>query len=104
MASDKLNILLVGSGGREHAIAWKLAQSERVQHIYVAPGNGGTETGGKTTNVKIGVSEFDKLKDFAIENKIDLVVPGPEQPIVEGIQDVFKKSKTHKLKTEKDLY
>ncbi|KAG0747615.1 hypothetical protein G6F57_007255 [Rhizopus arrhizus] len=91
MASDKLNILLVGSGGREHAIAWKLAQSERVQHIYVAPGNGGTETSGKITNVKIGVSEFDKLKDFAIENKIDLVVPGPEQPIVEGIQGVFKK-------------
>ncbi|CAO3666861.1 hypothetical protein G6F70_004244 [Rhizopus microsporus] len=91
MASDKLNILLVGSGGREHAIAWKLAQSERVQHIFVAPGNGGTENGTKITNVKLGVSEFDKLKDFAVENKIDLVIPGPEQPIVEGIQAVFKK-------------
>ncbi|RCH82000.1 Bifunctional purine biosynthetic protein ade1, partial [Rhizopus azygosporus] len=91
MASDKLNILLVGSGGREHAIAWKLAQSERIQHIFVAPGNGGTENDTKITNVKIGVSEFDKLKDFAVENKIDLVIPGPEQPIVEGIQAVFKK-------------
>ncbi|KAI9277594.1 phosphoribosylglycinamide synthetase [Sporodiniella umbellata] len=90
MDSEKLTILLVGSGGREHAIAWKLAQSDRVQHIYVAPGNGGTDTGAKTTNVNIGVSDFDGLKKFAIENKINLVVPGPEQPLVEGIQAVFK--------------
>lgn len=91
MASEKLNILLVGAGGREHAIAWKLAQSDRVQHIFVAPGNGGTSNGNKITNVNIGVSDFAQLTQFALENKIDLVVPGPEQPIVEGIQGVFKK-------------
>ncbi|KAG2190073.1 hypothetical protein INT46_000273 [Mucor plumbeus] len=91
MASEKLTILLVGSGGREHAIAWRLAQSDKVQHIYVAPGNGGTANGTKVTNVQIGVSEFDKLTEFAIQNKVNLVIPGPEQPIVEGIQAVFKK-------------
>ncbi|CEP08327.1 hypothetical protein [Parasitella parasitica] len=91
MASDKLTILLVGSGGREHAIAWKLAQSEKVEHIYVAPGNGGTANGNKVTNVQIGVCDFDKLTEFAIQNKVNLVIPGPEQPIVEGIQAVFKK-------------
>ncbi|KAI8887760.1 phosphoribosylamine--glycine ligase [Backusella circina FSU 941] len=91
MASDKLTILLVGSGGREHAIAWKLAQSDRVEHIYVAPGNGGTSNGAKITNVDIGVTEFAKLTEFAVQNNVGLVVPGPEQPIVEGIQGVFKK-------------
>ncbi|KAI8387536.1 phosphoribosylglycinamide synthetase [Blakeslea trispora] len=91
MASEKLTILLVGSGGREHAIAWKLAQSEKVQHIFVAPGNGGTANGKKITNVKIGVSEFDKLVEFATQNQVNLVVPGPEQPLVDGISSVFKK-------------
>ncbi|KAI7892970.1 phosphoribosylglycinamide synthetase [Mucor mucedo] len=90
MTAEKLNILLVGAGGREHAIAWKLAQSTRVQHIFVAPGNGGT-LGSKITNVNIGVSDFPKLIEFALANKIDLVIPGPEQPIVEGIQGEFKK-------------
>ncbi|RCI02573.1 Bifunctional purine biosynthetic protein ade1 [Rhizopus stolonifer] len=89
--TEKLTILLVGSGGREHAIAWKLAQSERVQHIYVAPGNGGTASGNKITNVKIGVSDFDKLVEFAVQNQVNLVVPGPEQPLVDGIQGVFRK-------------
>ncbi|KAI8972518.1 phosphoribosylglycinamide synthetase [Pilobolus umbonatus] len=88
--TDHLNILLIGSGGREHAIAWKLAQSSRVKHIYVAPGNGGT-LGSKISNVNIGVSDFSQLTEFAIKNQIDLVIPGPEQPIVEGIQAVFKK-------------
>ncbi|KAG0169732.1 Bifunctional purine biosynthetic protein ade1 [Apophysomyces sp. BC1034] len=91
MASDKLTILLVGSGGREHAIAWKLAQSEKVTHIYVAPGNGGTALGGKVTNVAIGVSDFAKLTEFAVQHNVDLVIPGPEQPIVEGIQTAFRK-------------
>ncbi|KAI8363837.1 phosphoribosylglycinamide synthetase [Choanephora cucurbitarum] len=91
MASEKLTILLVGSGGREHAIAWKLAQSEKVQHIFVAPGNGGTANGNKITNVKIGVSDFDKLVEFAVQNQVNLVVPGPEQPLVDGISGVFKK-------------
>ncbi|KAI8144529.1 phosphoribosylglycinamide synthetase [Fennellomyces sp. T-0311] len=90
MASEKLTILLVGSGGREHAIAWRLAQSDRVQHIYVAPGNGGT-VGDKITNVNIGVSDFPKLTEFAQQNNVNLVVPGPEQPSVDGIQAAFKK-------------
>ncbi|KAL1928652.1 hypothetical protein VTP01DRAFT_2438 [Rhizomucor pusillus] len=91
MASEKLTILLVGSGGREHAIAWRLAQSERVAHIYVAPGNGGTALGDKVTNVEIGVSDFPKLTEFATKNNVNLVVPGPEQPSVDGIQAAFKK-------------
>ncbi|KAI9495416.1 phosphoribosylglycinamide synthetase [Zychaea mexicana] len=91
MASEKLTILLVGSGGREHAIAWRLAQSERVEHIYVAPGNGGTAIGEKVTNVNIGVSDFPKLTEFAQQKNVNLVIPGPEQPSVDGIQAVFKK-------------
>ncbi|CAG8459364.1 2520_t:CDS:10 [Diversispora eburnea] len=82
----------VGSGGREHAIAWKLAQSSRVERIYVAPGNGGTETEmHKVCNVNIGVSDFEKLTQFALKNNVNLVVPGPEQPLVEGIEMAFKK-------------
>ncbi|KAF7725715.1 Bifunctional purine biosynthetic protein ade1 [Apophysomyces ossiformis] len=91
MASDKLTILLVGSGGREHAIAWKLTQSEKVAHIYVAPGNGGTALGSKVTNVDIGVSDFAKLTEFAVQHNVNLVIPGPEQPIVEGIDTAFRK-------------
>ncbi|KAI9141569.1 phosphoribosylglycinamide synthetase [Paraphysoderma sedebokerense] len=87
-----LNILLVGNGGREHAIAWKLSQSERVQNIYVAPGNGGTAAGlRKVQNVNIGVSDFQALTQFALEKNVNLLVPGPEQPLVEGIVDAFKK-------------
>ncbi|KAI8970199.1 phosphoribosylglycinamide synthetase [Mycotypha africana] len=91
MASDNLTLLLVGSGGREHAIAWKLAQSKKVQQIYVAPGNGGTSNNNKVTNVPIGVGEFEKLIEFAIQHEVDMVIPGPEQPIVDGIQAVFRK-------------
>ncbi|KAK9701429.1 Bifunctional purine biosynthetic protein ade1, partial [Basidiobolus ranarum] len=85
-----LVILLVGNGGREHAIAWKLAQSSRVQKIFVAPGNGGTCNVEKVTNVDIGVSDFAKLTTFAVENKVTLVIPGPEQPLVEGIETAFR--------------
>lgn len=90
-----LNILVVGNGGREHAITWRLAQSPKVQTIYVAPGNGGTSTlGSKVVNVPElsgSPKDFDKLQKFAIDNKIDLVVPGPEQPLVDGISSVFTK-------------
>ncbi|KAG9292893.1 hypothetical protein G9A89_016255 [Geosiphon pyriformis] len=90
--SEQLNVLLIGSGGREHAIAWKLAQSPRVENIFVAPGNGGTAFGlPKVSNVNIAVNDFSKLAAFALENQVNLVVPGPEQPLVEGIQLVFKK-------------
>ncbi|ORX57459.1 phosphoribosylamine--glycine ligase [Hesseltinella vesiculosa] len=91
MSSDKLTILLVGNGGREHAIAWRLSLSDKVEHIYVAPGNGGTALINKVTNVPIGVSDFAQLVDFAVKHNVNLVVPGPEQPLVEGIQGVFKK-------------
>ncbi|CAD1808734.1 unnamed protein product [Candida parapsilosis] len=87
-----LNIFVIGNGGREHAIVWRLLQSSSVNHIYVAPGNGGTTTqSSKVTNVPISSSpkDFQKLQDFAVEKKINLVVPGPEQPLVDGISQVF---------------
>lgn len=83
-----MNILLLGSGGREHALAWKIGQSSKVNHLYIAPGNAGTA--GIGTNVAIGVNDFDSLKTFAIENKIDMVVVGPEDPLVNGIYDYFR--------------
>ncbi|EWC45117.1 bifunctional purine biosynthetic protein ADE1 [Drechslerella stenobrocha 248] len=87
-----LRILLVGNGGREHALAWKLAQSERVEKIIVAPGNGGTARAvPKTSNRKIGVTDFAALVNLAVEENINLVVPGPEVPLVEGIEGHFRK-------------
>ncbi len=83
-----MKILLLGSGGREHALAWKIAQSPKVEKLFIAPGNAGTTDCGE--NVAIGVNEFDKLKDFAVENGIDMVVVGPEDPLVKGIYDDFK--------------
>ncbi|KAL1919764.1 uncharacterized protein VTP21DRAFT_1695 [Calcarisporiella thermophila] len=89
---DNLTILIVGNGGREHALAWRLAHSKLVKRIFVAPGNGGTASGiPKVSNVNIGVSDFAELVKFAIENNVNLVVPGPEQPLVEGIQGHFRK-------------
>ena len=84
MATD---VLIVGSGAREHALVWKLKQSPRVGKLYVAPGNGGTAQ--IAENVPIGVMEFDKLADFAQEKKIGLTVPGPDDAFVGGIVDVF---------------
>lgn len=83
-----MKILLLGSGGREHALAWKIAQSKKCEKLFIAPGNAGTTNVGK--NVAIGVNEFDKLKDFAAEHAIDMVVCGPEVPLVGGIADAFK--------------
>lgn len=83
-----MRILLLGSGGREHALAWKIAQSKKVEKLFIAPGNAGTGNCGE--NVAIGVNDFDKLKDFALENKVDMVVVGPEDPLVNGIYDAFK--------------
>ncbi|KAF9584576.1 Bifunctional purine biosynthetic protein ade1, partial [Lunasporangiospora selenospora] len=88
---DILTILLLGNGGREHAIAWKLAQSSRVERIYVAPGNGGTANLNKVENINIGVLDFASLTKFAVENKVNLVVAGPEQPLVEGVTTAFQK-------------
>ncbi len=83
-----MKILLLGSGGREHAMAWKIAQSEKCETLFIAPGNAGTSEVG--VNVAIGVNEFDKQKDFVVENGIDMVVVGPEVPLVNGISDAFK--------------
>ena len=83
-----MKILLLGSGGREHAMAWKIAQSEKCDKLFIAPGNAGTTAVGE--NVAIGVNEFDKQKDFVVANAIDMVVVGPEVPLVNGIVDAFR--------------
>lgn len=84
-----MNVLIVGSGGREHAIAWKVAQSSKVDKLYCAPGNAGIEEYAKC--VDIGAMEFDKLAAFAKEKHIDLTVIGMDDPLVGGIVDVFEK-------------
>lgn len=84
-----MNILLIGSGGREHALAWKMAQNSKVEKIYCAPGNGGTAKENKCENVNL--NKIDELLKFAKENKIELTVVGPEVPLVDGIVDEFKK-------------
>ena len=82
-----MKILLIGSGGREHALAWKIAQSPKVSKLYIAPGNAGTGNVGE--NVPIKGDDFEALKDFSAENQIDMVVVGPEDPLVKGIYDEF---------------
>ncbi|KAJ3019930.1 Bifunctional purine biosynthetic protein ade1 [Thoreauomyces humboldtii] len=93
MSVAPVNVLLVGAGGREDAIAWALAKSPRVKTVFVAPGNGGTESGhAKVKNVSLAFGDnFKALVTFSVEHDVRLVVPGPEQPLVEGIQTVFKK-------------
>ncbi|KAI0660326.1 aminoimidazole ribonucleotide synthetase [Cubamyces menziesii] len=86
-----LRILVIGSGGREHALAWKLSQSPNVDRIFVCPGNGGTALESKTTNVNLSASDFPALVDFALKNEVSLVLPGPEQPLVDGIETFFRK-------------
>lgn len=83
-----MKILLLGSGGREHALAWKIAQSKRVTQLFIAPGNAGTSEVG--TNVDIQVNDFDAIKDFICTQQIDMVVVGPEDPLVNGIYDTLK--------------
>lgn len=82
-----MNILLLGSGGREHALAWKIAQSPRVEKLYIAPGNAGTSQVGE--NVDISVCDFDAIATFVLENNVAMVVVGPEDPLVKGIYDYF---------------
>ena len=83
-----MKILLLGSGGREHALGWKIAQSKRVTQLFIAPGNAGTSEIG--TNVDIQVNDFDAIKDFICNQKIEMVVVGPEDPLVNGIYDALK--------------
>lgn len=82
-----MNILILGSGGREHTLAWKLAQSSKLSRLFVAPGNAGTESIAK--NVAIGVNEFDKIKELVLEEQIHMIIVGPEDPLVNGIHDFF---------------
>ncbi len=86
-----MKILVVGGGGREHALAWKAAQSDQVEVVYVAPGNAGTATESKLENVAIKAEDIDALKDFASKEKIALTIIGPEAPLVAGVVDVFQK-------------
>src|ERR1700712_180833 len=82
-----MNILLLGSGGRESAFAWKIAQSNKCTKLFIAPGNAGTSQYG--TNVDIQVNDFEGIKNFALANAINLVLVGPEEPLVRGIHDFF---------------
>lgn len=83
-----MNILLLGSGGREHALAWKIAQSSKTSRLFIAPGNAGTASVG--TNVDIKADDFQAIRMFVFENGIDMVIVGPEDPLVKGIYDFFK--------------
>lgn len=83
-----MNVLVIGSGGREHALAWKIAQSDKVNKLYIAPGNAGTTLVGE--NINIDISDFHSVKSTVLKNDINLVVVGPEQPLVDGIVDFFK--------------
>ncbi|MGB1249894.1 MAG: phosphoribosylamine--glycine ligase [Candidatus Promineifilaceae bacterium] len=88
MAQHK--VLVVGSGGREHTLAWKLVQSAQVAHVFVAPGNGGTASMANVSNVPIGVGDLEKLATFAAQNAISLTIVGPEAPLAAGIVDLFQ--------------
>lgn len=83
-----MKLLLLGSGGREHALAWKIAQSPRIDKLFIAPGNAGTTQVGE--NVAIKADDFDALADFVVNHEVDMVVVGPEDPLVKGIYDYFK--------------
>jgi len=83
-----MNVLIIGSGGREHTLAWKISQSPQLNKLYIAPGNGGTPSVGK--NVPIAVDDFEGIRRFVLDNQIGMVVVGPEQPLVQGIVDYFR--------------
>jgi phosphoribosylamine---glycine ligase len=82
-----MNILLLGSGGREHALAWKISQSKKCGKLFIAPGNAGTALFG--TNISISATDFEEIRKFVLENKIEMVIVGPEDPLVKGIHDFF---------------
>ena len=93
---ERLKILLVGNGGREHALAWKLSQSSKVDKIFVVPGNGGTAHGlPNVENIStVKSDDFPGLVAFAVKHDVNLVVPGPEAPLVAGIEAHFRKGKS----------
>ncbi|MGB3144277.1 MAG: phosphoribosylamine--glycine ligase N-terminal domain-containing protein, partial [Maribacter sp.] len=82
-----MNILILGSGGREHTFAWKLSQSDQLSQLFIAPGNAGTSELG--INVPIGVNDFEGIKKLVLKEDIQLVMVGPEDPLVNGIHDFF---------------
>lgn len=83
-----MNVLIIGSGGREHTLAWKLSRSDHLEKLFIAPGNGGTDATG--TNLNVDSTDFEGIKQAILENQIEMVVVGPEQPLVEGIGDFFE--------------
>ena len=87
-----MKVLVIGSGGREHALAWKAAQSPKVEKVYVAPGNAGTAHEAKLENVSIGVEDIDALVAFARDKHIELTIVGPEAPLVIGLVDAFNQA------------
>ena len=89
-----MKVLVIGGGGREHAICWKLSKEENVETIFCAPGNAGIESVAKC--ISIGNNDIDELVSFAKENKIDLTIVGPEVPLVNGIVDEFEKERKFK--------
>ena len=88
-----MKVLVIGNGGREHALTWKAAQSKLVTDVFVAPGNPGTALEPKTKNINISVNDIKALADFAENEKIDLTIVGPEAPLVAGIVDEFNNRK-----------
>ena len=93
-----MNVLVIGGGGREHALAWKAAQSSTVDTVFVAPGNAGTATEPKLKNVDIGVTDTDALLNFAEQNSVALTIVGPEAPLVAGVVDAFEMENEHKMR------
>lgn len=112
--SMSLRVLIIGSGGREHALAWRLSRSDLVDHVFVCPGNGGTLQEAKTTNVDVSATDFPALVQFSVGNgvrspssdprlslttlklyQVTLVLPGPEQPLVDGVESYFRKGNSH---------
>ena len=83
-----MNILILGSGGREHTLAWKILQSPRCKELFISPGNGGTEK--IATNLKIDINDFKAIKEIILNNKIKMIVIGPEEPLVNGLVDYLK--------------
>ena len=87
-----MKILLLGSGGREHALAWKISQSSQLEKLFVAPGNAGTSE--IAENVALEINDFESIGHFCVQNKINLIIVGPEQPLVSGIHDYFLNQKS----------
>ena len=105
-----MNILIIGSGGREHALAWKCAQDNFVKHVFVCPGNAGTHLENKVSNIEIESNDFDAIENFCVKENIELVIIGPEQPLVKGLTDFLqsknifgKKQLQQILMSEKDI-